>query len=346
MPHNHPFKQIVHLPLLLSILLLSMTRFGNQPAHGERYFFAPHEGVVHKESDLVAGWADKSPHLVEVLTDTSIEFTLIYMDEPGFGFRDEDKGAGRREMFEIVLQYIDSILDESGQCWIHIISTTDSEATYLGRAGTFFNENDGFQTGVSFQSIRHGRDPFDSGGDMIVEINFFRDWNETLDPVGPDDADLYSVLLHEVTHGLGFLSLSDENGESRLLPAGINAFTEYDRLLFDTVAGVYAFDENTIWQGDSFTGGPNTVELRGERALTALGAYPPVHTPVTYARGSSLSHWQPTSPIPSPSVMRHSISRGTMRRVFQPYEIAFLGDLGYNLREDTRVDPESWMIFH
>lgn len=342
LPLIHPFT-----PAILATAFLAATTavHGADPVP-KRFFFAPHEGVIHLESEMREKRAGKAATFIESVPGTSIDFSLHYFDNPGFGFLDETHGEARRAIFHEVLLYIDSLLDEEGACWIEIESTTDNTVSYLGRAGTYFFMEDGFQTGSSQVSISQGRDPEDDGFDMLVEINFFRNWNATLDPPASNQHDLFSVLLHEVTHGLGFLSLSDVNGVSRLLPQGYNVLSQYDKLMFDRVEEVSVFDENLVWQGASFTGGPDTVELRSELARDAFPEwlYPPIHTPTTYSQGSSLSHWQFVAPIPSQSVMRHAISSGSMRRVYQAFEVGLLGDLGYTLHQDARISPDVWLM--
>lgn len=56
-------------------------------------------------------------------------------------------------------------------------------------------------------------------------------WHTNLGTVAVSGTyDLYSVILHEVTHALGFASLINENGTSKL-GTGYNYFTRYDRFL-------------------------------------------------------------------------------------------------------------------
>ncbi|MCC5877426.1 MAG: hypothetical protein JJU11_14495 [Candidatus Sumerlaeia bacterium] len=337
-------KTTIQVTAYAAILLAASGIHTSAPA--ERFYFAPHEGIIRTESAIRNQRAEKAATFIESVQGTSIDITIHYFDSPGFGFLDEDHGEARRAMFHEVLIYVGSIFDEDGALRIEAKSTTDNTVSYHGRAGTYFFQEDGFQGGSALQSITQGREPDDDGFDMMVEMNFFRNWNMTLDPPASNELDLFSVLLHEVTHGLGFLSLSDVNGNSRFLPQGYNILSYYDKLMYDRVQESMVFDENLNWIGDSFTGGPNTIELRGELARDAFPEwlYPPIHTPTTYSQGSSLSHWQFVAPIPSQSVMRHAISQGSTRRVYQDFEVGFLGDLGYTIREDLRVPVDVWLM--
>src|SRR5690606_8734336 len=107
-----------------------------------------------------------------------------------------------------------------------------------------------------------------------------------------DEADFFSVLLHEITHGLGFSSLLRPDGSSDIAP-GI--FTSFDELLFDGVTAlrVLTNPENPGLQAgaESLTG--NNLSFDGDEAFDryAEGTRPPIFAPNAFQPGSSISHW-------------------------------------------------------
>jgi hypothetical protein len=177
--------------------------------------------------------------------------------------------------------------------------------------------------------------------------------------------DLYSVVLHEVTHALGFNSLINELGTSR---SGIgNYFSRYDQLLVNssllplltqdssTCSTMYNFHFNTLSsvsidnlhpgcgipfthpaanpiQDHSVTG--NTIFFKGTNSV-------PVYTPSCFEGGSSLSHFEDECPMINPVVAAHvnnqyyamsnATSLGFHKRFWKPEERQALCDLGYSM---------------
>lgn len=314
-------------------------------------FYAPHEGIPMTVEERKARSPEKSPELTETVSGTSINFEIQYMDSPGTGFLDTERGEGRREVVREVLIYIDSVLDHDGDCRVSIDSVSDSGMAGLGNGGTSFIAMNGFQPGRAFLSIQNGWPQGFTNPDVFVTINFIHNWQDTMEPAAAGQYDLYSVLLHEVTHGLGFLTLSRANGESIFYNASdpSNSYETYsflDVYLYDDPAGRYAFSSEAVYQGESFTAGPDTIFARATNVGETFSPsdFPPMYSPSVFSQGSSLSHWQGSSPIPGDAVMRPTIGTGVMRRAYLPYEKAFLDDLGYTLSEEASV--EAWLLLN
>ncbi len=268
-----------------------------------------------------------------------ITFNVAYLDvtgNTGVGFDHPSAGALRRATFEAVLAYLDSVLYESGTCDIRVEQSETSGTGFLATGGPRYHfsasSGDYFLPGDAFEHITTGIDP-GGGPDVVITVNFGYTWNGGTDPVQPGEMDLYSVLLHELTHGLGVLSLSDADGGSQLSSGRLATF---DNFLY-TSGGVKLWNTQGVFQVSAsvLRGGTGSVLFRGPQASKFFLKAPAVYTPSTFNDGSSVSHWD--SNITPRPVMRHSIANGTENRAYQPFEVAALRDLGYDT--DSGQDP-------
>lgn len=198
-------------------------------------------------------------------------------------------------------------------------------------------------------------------GMMTFNFKSVSNWNTNLNintPAG--QIDLYSVILHEVTHALGFASLINQNGISKL-GTGYNYFTRYDRFLKNnsnsqflintpTSCSMYNYRFNpslstTILRpsctlvNNINTGTPLGTTICGN-ALRFVGATinVPIYTPVCYEQSSSYSHFEDMCiGVPNQNnsnsyfVMTDAMSTGQTKRFLKPEERNALGDIGYQL---------------
>jgi hypothetical protein len=318
--------------------LLSATAFGMLSSVAmaqEVVFFAPHSPKGPEAATDVAklGVNFEKLRSSQAKGTPGPTFTVAYADvinDTNAGFDDPTLGPARRQVVNEVLLYIGSLLDETGNCDVFFRPSLNVNNGFLGFAGTAYPiVANSFQPGLAFEHITTGVDPVPGTADIEAEINFFFNYN--LNPAVPsatNQFDLFSVLLHEITHGLGISSGSNASGGSRIDASGV--FTTFDQLMFSNTG-------NPLWNsGATFSGfplnqGENFVQFRGSNATATFGAFPPIHTPTTFASGTSMSHWQLNSPIPSSTVMRPSLANGVDNRQYQEFEKQALADLGYDL---------------
>lgn len=146
----------------------------------------------------------------------------------------------------------------------------------------------------------------------------------------PHEADFFSVLLHEVTHGLGFASVIEPDGSSAL---GSGNYTTYDRLLFDPGQNRRllsdAFPPTVQGGGTALTSGLLVFDGPESIARYGIGTRVPVYSPNPMEPGSSLSHWD-VDRLAGGAVMTHSIAPGTTQREYAPADLGALEDLGYD----------------
>jgi len=273
-------------------------------------------------------WASVTAPPTKQLTATSVDFNITYLDQgTGSGFYDPVLGQARRDTVDLALEYIDSILNESGRCDI-IFQTSLNVGTGapLATAGTFFATTPGFTNGDAFEHITTGSDPSPSTADIFVTVDFGYNWNTGTSPPSLFEFDLLSVLIHELTHGLGFLSLSTSTGTSEI---ATGVFSFWDREL-DTGNGRDLWHDSTaafLGIPTDLTGNDNGIVFVGTYATSSYGSTPPVYAPSTFSSGSSLSHWDPG--VPGRAVMEPSTPTGVTFRQYLIVEIGALRDIGY-----------------
>ncbi len=157
--------------------------------------------------------------------------------------------------------------------------------------------------------------------------------------------DLYSIALHEVTHALGFASLINGNGLSKMTVFGFNNYySRFDLFLKDynntfllkQVTGACGPNYNYVFNAPATSTAVLTSTVGCSQSVVYNGiTNQKVFTPSTYAIGSSLSHFDDLCHTPTytatGNVMNPSNSGGYTRRFFQPEERKVLCDLGYSV---------------
>jgi hypothetical protein len=275
-------------------------------------------------------------------TENLVSWSVTYLDgssSVGFGTGNAE-GATRRATLNAVLAYISSALNEGTNSTIDVevqVSQTDGTGA-LASAGTFFFLTSTYNDGFAPTHIQTGTDPLPGTPDISVTVDFGYTWNSDTGPPAGGEFDLYTVLVHEITHGLGILGTLNQDGTSAL---GSSTFSTYASFLYQTGTGTQVLSGTApptyaLAFGD-LDAGDNTIDWRGPIATSYAQAQwavtppagPPIYTPNTWASGSSIGHWQDSAPIPGGTVMRPAIAAGTTNREFEPFEIAVFQDLGY-----------------
>ena len=76
----------------------------------------------------------------------------------------------------------------------------------------------GFHPGSTLRRLNTGLKPFIGFPEISITVDKGFAWNVGAGDPAPGTADFFSVLLHEMTHGLGFTSLVDADGSSTISP--------------------------------------------------------------------------------------------------------------------------------
>ena len=207
------------------------------------------------------------------------------------------------------------------------------------------------QSGLFF----HGMVTFNFNTTNTTAINFNTNLTATTVPAG--EFDLYSAVLHEVTHALGFASLIDQNGISIFGP-NFRYYSRYDRFLKTnnssqfllTSSGcspMYNYTFNTtlntsVLHPNQTPPCANTTACGDAIQFVGLTNTVPVYTPKCFNPISSLSHFEdthfPTCNTTNPNfgndnyfVMCNAGNSGMMRRFLRPEERNTLCDIGYSV---------------
>jgi autotransporter-associated beta strand protein len=274
-------------------------------------------------------------------------------------------GQLRRDSVTAATLYLNTVLDGRGTTNITLTSSGFGSPNPLANFGPnkigTFDVGDGFvlgtfQNGGVYQSARTNTTPapFASQPDGQGTVFFGHNYHYAVAGSGTTLAggpggtiDLVSVMIHELTHGLGIVAFADPG-----TPTGVkDQFTEWERSLQrGNTPGSGALFATNITQSNygtflgptsTFTGGntqnpqqtiftndgTNGLYFGGKYAREVFNGPVPVYSPTTYNSGSSGAH---VNVGPSNiGVMNQAILTGVQRR-YQNYEIAILLDMGWN----------------
>lgn len=270
-------------------------------------------------------------------------FSVTYRDVANGmrqGFDDPALGATRRATVNAVLQYLSSVLANTGSCQIEFALSEYGGSGALASGSPFFFTSGGvFQSPFSLRHLTTGSDPSGGVPDCTVTVDFGWNWHYGTGAVPSTKIDLYSVLLHEITHGLGVLTLARSDGMSAFSPNVI--FSTWDNLLYSG-NGRKLWNSSGVFMGQFpiLTGSEGGIQFRGSRARASYGGnFPPVYAPSTFSAGSSISHWAFSATSQGQPVMLPSIGYGVQVRTFRPFEIEALADLGYSVNSSPTPPP-------
>ncbi|MEX2015538.1 MAG: Calx-beta domain-containing protein, partial [Candidatus Hydrogenedentales bacterium] len=264
----------------------------------------------------------------------AITWSVTYQDvvsNTNVGFDDTTHGATRQAAVDAVLNYISNILAETTGAVVDVrfsVSQTDGMG-FLASAGPFYNTGNGFSNGTAWEHITTGVDPSGAIVDISSTFDFGHTYlnDHTQTPSGGQN-DLFSVLLHEMTHGLGIASAANSSGNSLVTGANPGRYTVWDQLMrvglnpvFDSTTTEFEIGVNA----STFVS--DNLFFSGSNAAAAHGSNAPIYAPTTFASGSSLSHFK-TGFVDS--VMEHIIVTGVAERDYSDVDLGALVDIGYS----------------
>lgn len=200
-----------------------------------------------------------------------------------------------------------------------------------------------------------GTDLSPGEADMDIFINSLASWYFGTDGnPGAAQYDFVSTVLHEICHGLGFLSLGNKEGATGsfgIIPASAFAplVTSFPWPELDTLPSVFdTYLENAA--GSGLTNLENPSDALGTAFITNLvyfnspivlednaGERGRIYAPGTFTLGSSLSHWEETAyPVGDPNeLMTPFAAPATSNYMPGPLTLAVLDEIGWEIVYDT-----------
>jgi hypothetical protein len=131
-------------------------------------------------------------------------------------------------------------------------------------------------------------------------------------------ADLLEVVLHEMGHGLGFISFVDSDGSGITDRSGTDHIGIFDQFVFDETRGEFWWaltateratsalnDGNLVWSGANVDN-QLAVLTSGKTA----GGHVRLYAPATWDDGSSVSHWDTTT---APNLLMEPYESGSTK---------------------------------
>lgn len=288
-------------------------------------------------------------------------FDLYFETGSGMEITTDPIHAARRAVvcavFEDISNFIQSPLNLTGErvnVWFRDIGqivNSPSTSGVLGAASPYYvlpppnSSITGIVDNVVWTTINSGIDgytnvfsPLSSGGFFhnFIALNFENinfNWNLLENPTGANEYDLYSVVLHEAIHALGFSSQIDFDGTSKF-NTGYEYFTRYDMFL-KTQSGqnlitnngscsLYQFGFNPALGNPNAILSPNPTTCGGSSFIPYDGSLDntncnaaieyagsinqPVYTPDCFERPSSLSHFEDECQVPPSFPLQPPIS--------------------------------------
>ncbi len=377
-------EKLQRIILLFLILINSIKSYSqkveiNLSPEGKLETIYDNQGNQLKLKDILIN----APKNSGVLTTTNLNcsttsyFNLYF--EPGCGMEDTTNPThnARRavmcKVFEDISNFITSPLSTTGNkvnIWVRNIANMDVSSGTLGLASSYYlpyPNVGGILDGEIWKTIHLGVDSYKNvlnGTNLFyhgrVAFNFNDpniNWNTNLSINSPSNLyDLYTVILHEVVHSLGFNSFINENGAS-IDPSPY--YSRYDTflqtnnnipLLTIGSCSMYDVSFNSAVSPTVLRPGctlPNNISngvLNNtvcNNAIKYVGSSTiPVYTPTCFEQGSSLSHFEdmlyPTCASPygndSYFVLSNVILLGVTKRYLKPEERNVLCDIGYNVK--------------
>jgi hypothetical protein len=287
-----------------------------------------------------------SPTSHDSLDAAGITFRITYSDD-NTGFMDPHYGAAARECLHNTLAYVAEVLDyESGELDIHVRRSELDASGPIASAGTVALPLPGVHIGATLHRLNTGQKLVAGIPEISLTVDFGWPLYMGHDTPGPEELDLPTVLLHEITHGLGFISYISSNGFSA---AGPGVYSAFDAMLanragtplirFGGPLPVFQLDPSILTNRDvGFTGTYAVAQFGANRPV-------PVYAPEFFS-SSSLSHWS-FGAVVGDVVMEPSLAPGASRRAYAPQDLGAVIDLkNYSLGYGVAAQRSTGCLLH
>jgi hypothetical protein len=242
--------------------------------------------------------------------------------------------------------------EDAFQCAVDILArrvistvTIEIDATWtdmgqpniLGSAGHDYSFLNNRWHASALASAITGSDTNGSGSDMFLTFNSIFSWYLGFDGNAGGQYDFVTVVLHEITHGLGFASLMSVNGAGFGSWGGGTAFSDiYDTFVVNganqSLINTSLFPNPSIALGNQLKSnsvwfsGPNTNAANG-------GSKASLYAPAVFNGGSSISHLGEVFNGTINALMTYSVAAGEADHDLGPVVKGVLKDIGWQIAE-------------
>lgn len=300
----------------------------------ERIFFiAPDAGIfqeVSAEKLQKDSWYPTGVTL-EVFNTSYITFNIAYSDPSEVGFNDPNH-PNRKRCLESALMYISNILRTQGTIDILVERSEFDGKDAIASAGSYVFENqDTFSSCFSQLRLLKGTKPVSNISEIQLTVDFGRNYYEDPDNTTPasDQLDLLSVLIHEFTHGFGFLSFVEENGRTPMTSNNKCLYTVFDQFIYKGDLALFAGSPPTF-QGVPSDTISNQLVFKSSYIETYFGHEGlAIYSKNPFADGTSLNHWDPDRTGIINAVMNPRYTAGTTIRQYALADLCALKSIGY-----------------
>lgn len=167
--------------------------------------------------------------------------------------------------------------------------------------------------------------------EITISVNANISWHfESDEEFSDDQYDLISVLLHEVAHGLGFISLANTADEGIIFSED-ESFIIYDHLLYDEDGNKLVYEnENPSYLASKLIKGPIYLHALDDYSITSY----PVYTPPVFTPSVSLSHFTPSS---NTTLMTPFFSMGETKHSIDSWTSSILDEIGWGSTDSYEV---------
>jgi len=178
--------------------------------------------------------------------------------------------------------------------------------------------------------------------DIRIEMNSSANYNFELGAnPGSGRYDCVTVMLHEVSHGLGFFPLCTSDGRYTYTASnGYGYYTDYpgifDRQLFQGLTGPCLTELSQSERAALTISNNLYAGASGSNLLAANeGTRVRIYAPTTYSSGSSTSHWNTS--VSFSTFMKSSIGANSALHTFNTRKIGILRDIGWMLPDNSNA---------
>jgi hypothetical protein len=295
------------------------------------------------------------------------KFRLIFQDminATGAGFDDLAWGPLRRNVVCDVVNYIESVIDIPSNIGatdptidiIFNLSVNTPTSGLLASAAPVFSANfytatptitPGYYGGYLYDYITTGVKPDINSEEAQVTVNFGHDYTYFTSIIGDCQYDFFSIILHELTHGLGFFSMGIDNSGVLSSRFASNVFSKLDEhylyynngSTFDKLFSITTYSANNGVNTALPLNAASTNRVWLTNSNLTNKQNQPVYSQSGYSSGTSLSHldnWYEGRSFLSPGYSPNYLMSGSLRthqlkRTFTLQEIEILQTMGYNI---------------